>query len=157
MSSSVTKPSNSAMRIAPMTSIVRSALPCVGRGALPPPVGVGGGAPPLVHCDGGTMTVAPRSADGCLRSAACAEVGAPHSGQNAFCSGTSAPHFAHFAINEFSAPIAARPVESRAPLIDKNMIAYLMIRSEDASGRRNIQLLTRLQAPPSINVFLRRG
>ena len=65
-------------------------------------VGVGFGAE--LHCDGGTMTVAPRSAADCFRSAACADIGAPHSGQNAFCSGTDAPHLEHFAINEFSAP-----------------------------------------------------
>ena len=35
---------------------------------------------------------------------ACADIGAPHSGQNAFCSGTDAPHLEHFAIHEFSAP-----------------------------------------------------
>ena len=71
----------------------------VGFGAAPP--AAGGGA---FHCDGGTMTVAPRSAADCLRSAACADIGAPHSGQNAFCSGTDAPHLEHFAIHEFSAP-----------------------------------------------------
>ena len=71
--------------------------------------GVGGGvAPPVAggafHFDGGTMTVAPKSAADCFRSAACADIGAPHSGQNAFCSGTDAPHLEHFAIHEFSAP-----------------------------------------------------
>src|SRR5437870_927622 len=46
--------------------------------------GVGGGvAPPVAggafHFDGGTMTVAPKSAADCFRSAACADIGAPHS------------------------------------------------------------------------------
>src|SRR5437868_14904548 len=56
---------------------------------------VGCGGTPFGHCEGGTMMVAPRSAAGCLRSAACAEVGAPHSGQNALSSDTLAPHFKH--------------------------------------------------------------
>src|SRR2546421_2603936 len=58
----------------------------VGVGVVPPVAGVGG----VFHCEGGTITVAPRSAADCLRSAACADIGAPHSGQNAFCSGTDA-------------------------------------------------------------------
>jgi hypothetical protein len=72
----------------------------VGVGVVPPGAAVGGD----FHCEGGTITVAPRSAAGCLRSAPCVAIGAPHSGQNAFCSGTVAPHLVHFAIHEFSAP-----------------------------------------------------
>ena len=74
------------------------------------------------HCEGGTITVAPKFGSADWRDGVAA-VGAPQFWQKAFCSDTSAPHCVHVAMKGASASVGHCAQRGRAPLAINSLFA----------------------------------